>query len=242
MFVSPCVKKQQCYSTVLMRNTVPKASPRDNELSGTLNSFPHKGENAMSRKLFWRKPMNRLKLKLVIASTMAFCLFVSFQMRLPAQTAKPPATGPSQALAKGDAPANSSASTEQEPITVNQSEVEWQPMAPEMGKYSPMRTVLHEHPVTHSIQFLIRMPPNFHVPAHFHSANETHTVIEGMFIIAVNGKKVELLPGGFNYTPAHMMHEAWTSPKQGALIFVTIDGPYDILQAKLDWGGTMAGQ
>jgi quercetin dioxygenase-like cupin family protein len=107
-------------------------------------------------------------------------------------------------------------------------------MVPEMGKYSPMRTVLHEHPVNHSIQFLIRMPPNFHVPAHFHSANETHTVIEGTFIISVKGKKVALSPGGFNYTPARMMHEAWTPPNQGALIFVTIDGPYDILQAKSD--------
>lgn len=119
---------------------------------------------------------------------------------------------------------------ENEPTLNNLTDMEWTPMVPQMGKNSPVIAIVHEHPQIHSRQFLIRMPANFHVPAHFHSANETHTVIEGAFIMEVNNKKVVLKQGGFNYTPARMVHEAWTPPDQGALIFVTIDGPYDLLQ------------
>lgn len=182
--------------------------------------------------------MNKLRLSwLVVAPIMGLWLFVSFHMSSLAQAARPAA----EPVASQKNTPSTPAGTQMEPVTVNQSDVEWQTMVPEMGKYSPMRAVLHEHPMSHSAQYLIRMPPNFHVPAHFHSANETHTVIEGTFIISVKGKKVALSPGGFNYTPARMMHEAWTPPNQGALIFVTIDGPYDILQSRSDWGEPVAG-
>jgi len=115
-------------------------------------------------------------------------------------------------------------------ISANASDYEWTPMVPQMGKSSPVITVLHEHSKTHSRQFEIRLPPNFHVPAHFHTANETHTVIEGRFVIEANGKRVALGPGGFNYTPGGIVHEAWTPQDTGALIFVTVDGKYDLLQ------------
>jgi quercetin dioxygenase-like cupin family protein len=66
------------------------------------------------------------------------------------------------------------------------------------------------------------------VPAHYHTVNETHTAIEGTFIVQVEGKRTFLQPGGFNYTPANVVHEAWTPADKGALIFVTVDGPYDL--------------
>ena len=118
--------------------------------------------------------------------------------------------------------------TNEHAVNVEYDKIQWTAMVPEMGENSPMRAVLHEHPVTHSSQFLIRMPPNFHVPAHYHTVNETHTVIEGTFIVQVDGKRTPLKAGGFNYTPARMVHEAWTPKDQGALIFVTVDGGYDL--------------
>ena len=139
-------------------------------------------------------------------------------------------TSPAQAAGAAQK-AQSAQPAQAGPVTVNQGDVDWMVMVPQLGKSSPVRALLHEHPVIHSSQFMIRMPPNFHVPAHFHSANETHTVIEGTFIIKVKGQeKIALTPGGFNFTPAHTVHEAWTPPDKGALIFVTIDGPYDLLQ------------
>lgn len=131
---------------------------------------------------------------------------------------KSPATSP----APSSTPATESA------LSIDFSQIQWTPMVPEMGTGSPMRSVLHEHPATHSSQFVIRLPPNFHVPAHYHTVNETHTVIEGTFIVQVEGKRSALQPGGFNYTPANAVHEAWTPPDKGALIFVTVDGPYDL--------------
>jgi hypothetical protein len=37
---------------------------------------------------------------------------------------------------------------------------------------------------------------------------------------------MELGPGGFNYMPARMVHEAWTTA--GAVVFITVVGPWDV--------------
>jgi quercetin dioxygenase-like cupin family protein len=180
---------------------------------------------------FWKRNSMSTARKLclfVCGVFLALGLITAFHAAAPAQA------GGSQA-GKPVPPSGDSAQA-QEPVTVNPSDLEWFAMVPQLGKNSPVQAVLHEHPENHSRQFLIRMPPNFHVPAHFHSANETHTVIEGSFIIQVKGKRVALSPGGFNYTPARVVHEAWTPPDKGALIFVTIDGPYDLLQEQVETG------
>jgi hypothetical protein len=36
----------------------------------------------------------------------------------------------------------------------------------------------------------------------------------------------KLGPGGFNYIPAKMKHQAWTS--EGSVVFITVDGPWDV--------------
>jgi quercetin dioxygenase-like cupin family protein len=75
---------------------------------------------------------------------------------------------------------------------------------------------------------MIRVPKNFHVPQHWHTANETHTIIKGTFIIESEGKRETLGPGSFNFVPSRMVHEAWTTSKEGALLFITVDGGWDI--------------
>jgi len=75
---------------------------------------------------------------------------------------------------------------------------------------------------------MIRVPKDFHVPQHWHSANETHTVMNGTFIMKCEGRRQALSPGSFNYIPAKMVHEAWTTPDEGALLFITVDGPWDL--------------
>ena len=110
----------------------------------------------------------------------------------------------------------------------NLRELKWNRMVPELGAKSSEISILHEDPTTHATQLLIRVPKNFHVPEHWHSANETHTVIEGTFVLECDGKRTALSAGGFNYMPARMHHEAWTTPKQGALLFITVDSAWDI--------------
>jgi quercetin dioxygenase-like cupin family protein len=61
---------------------------------------------------------------------------------------------------------------------------------------------------------------------HWHSANETHTVIKGTMVFEHDGQPHELGPGGFNYIPARTRHQAWSS--DDALVFITVDGPWDV--------------
>lgn len=112
------------------------------------------------------------------------------------------------------------------PIFQDLGEAQWKKMLPDLGEASPEIAILHVDPNTHATQLLIRSPKALHVRKHWHSANETHTMIIGTSTFGCDDKKVELGPGGFNYMPAHMTHEAWTSA--GSVVFITVDGPWDV--------------
>ena len=73
---------------------------------------------------------------------------------------------------------------------------------------------------------LIRTPKAIHVRKHWHTANESHTMIKGTGVLACDGKRFELAPGGFNFMPAKMVHEAWLPTN--SLTFITVDGAWDI--------------
>jgi mannose-6-phosphate isomerase-like protein (cupin superfamily) len=112
------------------------------------------------------------------------------------------------------------------PIFKRLSEVQWSKMLPELGDASPEMAILHEDPRTHATQLLIRSPKPIHVRKHWHSANETHTIITGTAAFECDGKKAEFGPGGFNYMPARRVHEAWIAA--GAVTFITVDGAWDV--------------
>ena len=105
-------------------------------------------------------------------------------------------------------------------------DLQWQPIVPELGADSPQVSVLRVDPKTQATQLLIRIPKQMHVPMHWHSANETHTVIKGTMVFEHEGKRHELGPGGFNYLPARMHHQAWCS--DDALVFITVDSGWDV--------------
>jgi quercetin dioxygenase-like cupin family protein len=109
-------------------------------------------------------------------------------------------------------------------------DLKWEKINPEMGSKSAEIAVLHVNPTTQATEMLIRTPKDTHVPKHWHSANETITVIHGTFIIAHEGDshRVSLDAGSFAYMPAKMIHEAWTGPDGEAMYFVTVDGAWDI--------------
>lgn len=114
-------------------------------------------------------------------------------------------------------------------------DLKWEKINPEMGSKSAEIVVLHVNPTTQATEMLIRTPKDTHVPKHWHSANETITIIHGTFIVAHEGDKdrVTLDAGSFAYMPARMIHEAWTGPDGEAMYFVTVDGAWDI-----NWVGT----
>jgi anti-sigma factor ChrR (cupin superfamily) len=114
-------------------------------------------------------------------------------------------------------------------------DLKWEKINPEMGSKSAEIAVLHVNPTTQATEMLIRTPKDTHVPKHWHTANETITVIHGTFIVAHEGEsdRVSLDAGSFAYMPARMIHEAWTGPDGEAMYFVTVDGAWDI-----NWVGT----
>ena len=116
------------------------------------------------------------------------------------------------------------------PMTVKLADVKWTPMFPELGDRSPQISILRIDPVTQATQLLVRIPKNFHVPMHWHAANEMYTILRGEFSVSCNGKREDLGRGDFNYIPSKIPHEAWT--KKGALLFITADRPWN-----LNWVG-----
>jgi quercetin dioxygenase-like cupin family protein len=89
--------------------------------------------------------------------------------------------------------------------------------------------ILHVNPVSKVTELIIRAPKNFHVPRHWHSANETLTIISGIFTMKHDGsdEKIALNTGSYSYMPAKMIHEAWTGD-EGAMFFITVDGAWDL--------------
>jgi quercetin dioxygenase-like cupin family protein len=113
--------------------------------------------------------------------------------------------------------------------TVKFQDIKWERITPELGEASSEIAILHVDPKTQATQLMIRVPKNSHVERHWHNANETHTIISGAFILQPdNGDREELGPGSFNYIPRKMVHQAWTKPDEGALLFITVDGAWDL--------------
>ena len=114
------------------------------------------------------------------------------------------------------------------PIFVPYRDMKWQPLQPELGTQGAQIAIVRVDPKTQATQLMLRLPPRFHVRAHYHSANESHMVIQGSFLMGHGDKVEELGPGGYNLMPARMIHEAWSGPGNDTVVFVTFDGPFDI--------------
>jgi mannose-6-phosphate isomerase-like protein (cupin superfamily) len=108
----------------------------------------------------------------------------------------------------------------------NLSDLKWDKVLPNLGENSPEICILHVDPKTRATSLLIRSPKAIHVRKHWHSANETHTILSGTAGFACDGRRVEQGPGSFNYMPAKMVHEAWLS--SNTLLFITVDGAWDV--------------
>jgi quercetin dioxygenase-like cupin family protein len=108
-------------------------------------------------------------------------------------------------------------------------DLKWEKLIPELGAASAEITILNVDPISGATQLMIRSPKNYHAPKHWHTANETHTVISGTFIMQHDGgAREELGPGSYNRMPSMVIHEAWSKLDEGNLVFITVDGPWDL--------------
>ena len=113
-----------------------------------------------------------------------------------------------------------------QPLFLGYDDVKWDRIIPDMGDSSPEIAILRVDPKTQATQLLIRTPKGIHVRKHWHTANETHTMILGTATFECDGKRFDIGPGGFNYMPARMIHEAWLPA--GSLTFITVDAAWDV--------------
>ena len=59
----------------------------------------------------------------------------------------------------------------------NLSDLKWDKILPDLGADSPEISILHVDPKTHATSLLIQTPKAIHVRKHWHTANESHTMI-----------------------------------------------------------------
>ena len=111
-------------------------------------------------------------------------------------------------------------------IFLKYADFKWDRILPDLGADSPEICILHSDPTTHATELMIRTPSAIHVRKHWHSANETHSMIAGTATFACDGKRMELGPGSFNFMPARMVHEAWLPA--GSITFITVDAAWDL--------------
>lgn len=109
---------------------------------------------------------------------------------------------------------------------MNYQDFKWAKILPDLGANSPEICILSVDPKTQATKLMIRTQKGIHVRKHWHSANETHTVVLGKQVFMCDGKRVTQGPGSFNYLPAKMVHEAWLPA--GSLVFITVDGAWDV--------------
>ena len=114
----------------------------------------------------------------------------------------------------------------QHPAFMSYGELKWDKIVPELGAKSPEIAILRVDPSTQATQLMIRTPAAIHVRKHWHTANETHTIIRGSAVFECDGKRAELGPGGFNFMPAKMVHEGWLPAD--SLTFITVDRAWDV--------------
>ena len=116
------------------------------------------------------------------------------------------------------------AQTAPSPHAVKFEDIKWEPL--EGGSEI---SILYTNPVSKATYLVIRAEANAHVPRHWHTANETLTILSGTFVLKHDGsdERSELTPGSFGYMPAKMVHEAWAK-EGGATYFINVDGPFDI--------------
>lgn len=107
-------------------------------------------------------------------------------------------------------------------------DIQWQPLLPDYGPGVPQVVILHTDPRTKATQLMIRMQDEFQVPRHWHSANETNFLLQGRVIFQCDGRDADQGPGSFNYIPARMVHSALSRPGPDAIVFITVDGAWDV--------------
>lgn len=109
--------------------------------------------------------------------------------------------------------------------------LKWAPVPPSLPKGAEFAVLSGDPGKEGLFTVRLRLPANYHVPAHHHPGVEAVTVLSGHFHAGMGdkldtAKSTAFEPGGFVAMPAGMNHFAWTS--EPAVIQVSGMGPFQI--------------
>jgi hypothetical protein len=119
-------------------------------------------------------------------------------------------------------------------ILRNKPDQKWEMMLPELGKDSPVYTILRVDPVTDATTLMIDFPTALHIPKHTHEKSETHIILRGSHLFENNdtGARFDVRECGYFYLPGRVVHEAWVPAGSRAIIILEdgwkvnwLDGP-----------------
>ena len=116
------------------------------------------------------------------------------------------------------------------PVSRRAEDIRWAKAFPDLGADGPDLAVVHVNPKSQATQILIRATKPAVVPWHWHTPNEAITVVKGTFTVECEGRKTDLGPGSFTYTPSRLIHRATFS--EGCMISIGADGSFDV-----NWAG-----
>ncbi|MBY0528402.1 MAG: AraC family ligand binding domain-containing protein [Gemmataceae bacterium] len=112
--------------------------------------------------------------------------------------------------------------TKHEPVCVNKLDQKWEKMLPDLGKDSPLFTLLRVDPQTAATTLMIDFPTAIHIPKHTHEKSETHIILRGshLFENSDTGERFDIKANGYFYLPGHIVHEAWVPAGSQAIIIL----------------------
>jgi hypothetical protein len=107
-------------------------------------------------------------------------------------------------------------------------DLKWERLVPELGDASPELAFVPLGDQSHGTQRYIRSSRKFHIPRHWHSANETAVTLRGSMAFTCDrcDSQVAQVSGDLSYIPARCVHQAWMG--EDTVVFVTTDGPWDL--------------
>jgi quercetin dioxygenase-like cupin family protein len=114
-------------------------------------------------------------------------------------------------------------------ILRNRPNLKWEKMLPELGKDSPVYSILRVGPNTEATTLLIEFPTAIHIPKHTHEKSETHFLLEGSHLFENNatGERFEVRADGHFCLPGEVIHD-WVPT--GAKAIIILESGW-----KVDW-------
>lgn len=106
-------------------------------------------------------------------------------------------------------------------------ELQWGP-CPDFMPEGCTIAVLHGDPSKKNVDIFFKVPPNYDIPAHYHSSAERMILVSGELQVTYEGEKEKIMKvGTYAYGPANKLHTAKCLGKDPCVLFIAFEEPLD---------------